>query len=118
MRHRKAKVTLDRNASQRQRLIRNLALSLVTHERITTTAARAKVTCSYVERLITLGKKNDLHHRRQILRYLPSGPAAQKILTELSPRYATRAGGYTRQRKLNRRTGDGAQQVMIELLPK
>lgn len=116
MRHRKTKVTLDRNSAQRQRLLRNLVLSLVTHERIVTTPARAKYARSLAERLITIGKKNDLAHRRQILRYLPNAAAVNKILSELSPRFADRPGGYTRITKLHRRVGDGAEQVVVEFI--
>ena len=116
MRHRKAKVTLDRNSAQRQRLVRGLAMSLILHERIVTTPARARVARSLVERLITLGKQNDLHHRRQILRRIPQPAIAKKILETLGPRFKTRAGGYTRMTKLATRKGDGAEQVVIELL--
>lgn len=116
MRHRKTKFTLDRNSAQRQRLVRNLALSLVTHEKMVTTAARAKVARSFVERLVTMGKKDDLAHRRQLLRYLPHPVAVKKIMSELSPRYKERKGGYTRLTKLARRQGDGAEQVMVSFV--
>ncbi len=116
MRHRKTNATLDRNSAQRQRLIRNLALSLVTHGKIVTTRARARVVRSYVEKLITTGKQKDLAHRRQILRYLPNARAAEKILSELSPKFLERRGGYTRVVKMNRRAGDGAEQVVIEFV--
>lgn len=116
MRHRKAKVTLDRNSAQRQRLVRGLAVSLILHERIVTTPARARVARSLVERLITLGKQNDLHHRRQILRHLPRPEIAKKLLETLGPRFQSRAGGYTRMTKLASRQGDGAEQVVLEVL--
>lgn len=116
MRHRKTKVTLDRTSAQRRRLFRDLAIALVTKERITTTAARAKATRSIVERLITTGKTNDLHHRRLLLHNLNHAGAAKKILDNLGPRFRARRGGYTRQVKLSPRRGDGANLVMIELI--
>lgn len=116
MRHRKAKFTLDRNSAQRQRLMRNLAIALITKEKVTTTAAKARVTRSFVERLITVGKKNGLHQRRLIIRDLNSAPAADKILKVLAPRYQTRQGGYTRLTKMTPRSGDGADQMIIEFV--
>lgn len=116
MRHRKSKATLDRNSAQRKRLVRGLAISLIEHERIITTPARAKVARSLVERLISIGKHNDLHHRRQILRRIPRPTIAKKLLETLSPRFQTRAGGYTRMTKLTPRKGDGAEQVVLEIL--
>lgn len=118
MRHRKSKVTLDRNSAQRQRLFRNLARSLVLHERIVTTSARGKVAKSLVERLVTMGKSGDLHHRRQMLRYLPDAPAVKKIIDVLSPRYKETKGGYLRSTKLAVRVGDGAERVVIEFVKK
>lgn len=117
MRHRKAKITLDRTSAQRRPLLRNLAIALIVQEKITTTPARAKAARSIVERLITVGKQNGLHQRRQILRRLNNPIAAKKILEKLGPRFSTRAGGYTRMVKLTPRAGDNAEQVVIELLP-
>lgn len=116
MRHRKSKVTLDRTSKQRRPLLRNLVVSLVTHERIVTTAARARVTRSLAERMITIGKKNTLHNRRQLIKHLVENAAVNKILTTLGPRYASRPGGYTRQTKMTPRAGDGAQRVLVELI--
>lgn len=118
MRHRKSKVTLDRNSAQRQKLFRNLARSLVLHERITTTAARGKVARALVERLVTMGKVGDLHHRRQMLRYLPDAAAVKKIIDVLSPRYKDAKGGYLRSTKLAVRQGDGAARVVVEFVTK
>lgn len=118
MRHRKSKVTLDRNSAQRQRLFRNLTRSLVLHERIVTTPARGKVARALVERLVTIGKTGDLHSRRQILRYLPDAPAVKKIIDVLSPRYKEVKGGYLRSTKLAVRQGDGAEQVVVEFVSK
>lgn len=116
MRHRKNKATLDRTSYQRRVLVRNLANSLVHYEKIVTTSAKAKVTRSFVERLITLGKKPTLHHRRQLIQALSNDTNAKKILEKLSPRYQTRAGGYTRLIKMGTRSGDQAEQVMIEFI--
>lgn len=116
MRHRKTKITLDRNSSQRRRLLRGLAIALITREKITTTTAKAKATRSMVEHLITVGKTNDLHHRRLLLRDLANAPAAKKVLDTLSPRYQTRRGGYTRMMKLTPRLGDAAERVVIEFV--
>ena len=116
MRHRKTKATLDRTSAQRKRLIRGLVMSLIENERIITTPARARVTRSLIERLITLSKQNDLHHRRQILRYVPQAAIAKKLLEVFGPRFKTRPGGYTRMTKLSRRKGDGAEQTIVEVL--
>lgn len=116
MRHRKAGKTLDRNSPQRQKLVRNLALALIQHERIITTAARAKVARSFVEKLITLGKQPSLHHRRQMLASLPNESATKKVLETLGPRYKTRTGGYTRMVKIDPRPGDGAARVVLEFV--
>lgn len=117
MRHRRKKVTLDRTSAQRRRLIRNLSVSLVVHERVVTTEARAKAIRSFVERLVTLGKNPTLHHRRQLLQKLPDEAAVKKILTILGPRYAHRAGGYLRILRLAPRQGDGAAQRLLEFIP-
>lgn len=116
MRHRKAKITLDRNAAQRRRLLRNMATALVLQERIVTTQAKAKAVRSLVERLITTGKISDIHHRRQILRRVPRADVAAKVIDVLGPRFKTRTGGYTRMSKLGPRAGDGASQVVLELV--
>ena len=118
MRHRSAKVTLDRNARQRKPLLRNLATSLIMKEKITTTAAKGKWMRSYVERLITKGKGNDLQARRQLIEALNDPKAAHKVLTVLSPRFKDRKGGYSRMIKLTPRLGDGAERVVVELLEK
>ena len=117
MRHRKAKLTLDRTASQRRPLLRNLAISVITHERITTTAAKARATKAYVERLVTTAKGNTLHARRQIIRVLNNAPAAEKLLKTIGPRYQERRGGYLRTTNLGPRSGDGAPRVVLEFIP-
>lgn len=117
MRHRKTKITLDRTASQRQKLVRNLVISLVTHEKIVTTVARAKVTRSVTERLITQAKPGTLASRRLLLKRLNNATAVNKLLTVLAPRYKDRHGGYARLTKLTPRAGDTAQRMVVELIP-
>src|SRR3989338_6140594 len=96
MRHRSKKITLDRKAGARKALMKNLAFQLIMHERITTTEAKAKALRPFVERLVTRGKQNTLAARRRLLQVLPTEHAVKKVLEELSPRYQTRPGGYTR----------------------
>lgn len=116
MRHRKKKITLDRTASQRRRLLRNLATSLILYEGITTTDARARAVRPVVERLVSLGKKNNLPTRRKLLSYLNTRGAAKKVLEVLSPRFQQRPGGYLRCTRLGRLRGDGATMVRIEFI--
>ncbi len=101
MKHHKAGRTLGRKKGQRTALLRNLARSLVMHEKITTTVARAKELRPFVEQLVTKAKKSDANSRRLIARRLGGSPdAVSKLHATLAPRYATRAGGYTRIVKL------------------
>lgn len=116
MRHRSKKVTLDRKASARKALMKNLAFQLIMHERITTTEAKAKALRPLAERLITKGRANTLTARRALLKVLPTENAVKKVLEELSPRYSTRPGGYTRITKKAPRVGDGAQMAVIEFI--
>lgn len=116
MRHRKKGKILDRKIGPRKALIRNLAASFIIYEKVKTTKAKAKVLRSFVERLITKGKVNNLQARRELLRHLYLESAVRKILEELGPRYKDRAGGYTRIVKIGRRKGDGGEMVQIELV--
>ncbi len=116
MRHRKKGKILDRKVGPRKALIKNLATSLIIYEKIKTTEAKAKVLRSFVERLITKGKVNNLQSRREILRRLFSENAVRKILDELGPRYKDRAGGYTRIIKIGKRKGDGGEIAQVELV--
>ncbi len=116
MRHRKQKKILSRPAAARKALLRDLMTSLVLHGRITTTAAKGRVVRSSVERLLTHAKKGTLAGRRRVLAELRTPEAVQKTMTVLGPRFAHRAGGYTRLRKLGYRTGDGAPLVQLEIL--
>jgi large subunit ribosomal protein L17 len=117
MRHRQAGRKLNRTTSHRLMMLRNMVTSLFEHERIETTEAKAKELRSLAERLITLGKKGDLHARRQALRIINSKKIAHKLFTEITPRFAGRNGGYTHILKTRNRVGDGAALAIIELLP-
>ncbi len=116
MRHRSTKKTLDRNATARKSLLRILASQLVLYEKIKTTEAKAKALRPFIERLITHGKTNTLASRRYLMKYLSVENAVKKILEDISPRYATRPGGYTRIIKMGQRQGDAARVARIELV--
>jgi large subunit ribosomal protein L17 len=115
---------LGRTTSQRKALLRDLATDLIINERIETTEARAKELRSVVEKMITLGKRGDLHARRQAAAFIRNEvaneetgqDALQKLFSDIAPRYEDRQGGYTRVLKLGPRRGDGAPMVIIELV--
>jgi large subunit ribosomal protein L17 len=114
--HRIARRKLSRYRDQRTALLRGLVAELIRHERITTTLAKAKETRVVAEKLITHGKKGTLHHRRLALAQVPDKQAVKKVFDEVAPRYAGRAGGYTRVIKLGPRQGDAAAMAIIELV--
>src|SRR5579883_688930 len=117
MRHLKAGRKLGRNASHRRALMRNLARALITHERIITTVEKAKEARRFVEKLITLAKRGDLHARRLALARLPDRETITKLFAEIGPRFRDRPGGYTRIIKRHeRRLGDGGRTAFLELL--
>lgn len=116
MRHRKAGRKLASDSSHRKALMRNLATSLITYERIRTTDAKAKELRPYVEKLITLAKKGELHHRRLAAKRLFNASAVRKLFAELGGRYAGREGGYTRIIKEGNRPGDNAPMCYIEFV--
>ncbi len=116
MRHRKKGRQLGRTASHRRAMLRNLATSLFRHERVETTAAKAKEVRPYAERLITLARRGDLHARRQVERHIKDRAVSGRLFGEIGPRFAERPGGYTRILKLGQRQGDGAEMARIELL--
>ncbi|WP_138160077.1 50S ribosomal protein L17 [Peptoniphilus catoniae] len=107
---------LGRPTAHRKAMIRNLVTSLLDKGRITTTVTRAKETKRMAEKMITLGKRGDLHARRQALAYLYSEDVVTKLFTEIAPKYESRNGGYTRILKLGNRRGDGAEKAIIELV--
>jgi large subunit ribosomal protein L17 len=97
-------------------LYRNLVTDLLRYEKIVTTEAKAKETRPLAEKVITLGKKGNLHARRQALAFIYDTKVVDKIFTELGPRYSSRQGGYTRVIKLGPRSGDGAPMAQLELV--
>ncbi|MFO8059295.1 MAG: 50S ribosomal protein L17 [Bacillota bacterium] len=107
---------LNRPIDQRRALLRGLVTSILEHERIETTAARAEAAQPIVEKMITIGKRGDLHARRQIAGYLTDRAVARKVCDVLGPRYEDRPGGYTRIIKTAPRRGDGAPMVILELV--
>ncbi|HIC93538.1 MAG TPA: 50S ribosomal protein L17 [Anaerolineae bacterium] len=116
MRHRKAGRKLGRSSGHRKALYRNLITELFRHERIKTTEAKARAIRPLAEKLITLGKRGDLHARRLAAARLNDPLVVKKLFDELAPRYENRPGGYTRILKLGRRRGDGAEMAIIELV--
>lgn len=114
--HRVSGRRLSRYKDQRKALLRSLVCELIKHERIKTTLAKAKETRIDAEKLITHGKKGNLHHRRLALAQIPDKKVVEKVFDDLAPRYATRPGGYTRITKLGPRQGDAAQMAVIELV--
>lgn len=97
-------------------MLRNMATSLLRHERIRTTEAKAKEVRPFVERLITLARTDDVHSRRMARRYIADREIMQKLFDQIGPRFKDRNGGYTRILKLGARRGDGAEVAVIELL--
>ena len=117
MRHRKAGRALGRTSSHREALMRNMVTSFLRHEKITTTDAKAKELRRVADKMITLGKRGDLHARRQALSFIRDKDVTNKVFEELSSRYEERAGGYTRITKAGYRVGDNAPLSVIELIP-
>jgi large subunit ribosomal protein L17 len=116
MRHRMNGRSFSRASAHRTAMFENLASALLKHEQITTTLPKAKDLRPIVERLITLGKRGGLHARRQALARLQDRVLAEKLLTTLAQRYASRPGGYTRIIKAGYRHGDDAAMAVIELV--
>lgn len=116
MRHQKKKTTLDRNSANRRALLANLAESLILHEKIQTTSAKAKALRPVVEKLITKAKANTLAARREIMKTLYTPAAVKKMMEVIAPRYRERAGGFARIIKLGNRKGDNAEKSVIELV--
>ena len=108
---------LSRHTGPRLALYRNLVADLFRHEKIRTTEAKAKEAQGMAERLLSLGKRGDLHARRQALAFVSQPEVVDKVFHVLAPRYAERPGGYTRIVKLGTRKGDAAPLVQLELLP-
>ncbi len=117
MRQQKAGRKLGRTSSHRKAMFRNMVTSLFEHERIETTDAKAKELRKIAEKMITLGKKGDLHSRRQVLSVISDKKVVRDLFDTIAPRYRHRNGGYTRIFKGGRRLGDNAPLSIIELMP-
>src|ERR1700733_10734890 len=116
MRHRNAGFKLGRNTSHRRALLRNLVTSVIEEDRVHTTIAKAKAVRPIVEKMITLGKKGDLHARRQAIAFLMTDNAVKRLFDVVAPRYGDRNGGYLRIVRTGFQQGDGAEKAFIELL--
>lgn len=116
MRHNKSGKRLGRNTPHRTAMLRNMVTSLFEHEKITTTDARAKELRKVADRMITLGKRGDLHARRQVLSVIRDQQVVAKLFEQIGPRYKDRPGGYTRIIKIGSRLGDNAPQSIIALV--
>ena len=110
--HRKLGYTTDHRVA----MLRNMTADLINHGKIVTTVTRAKELRRTAERMITLGKRGDLHARRQALAYIYDKNAVYKLFEEVAPKYKERNGGYTRILKMGPRRGDGAEMAIIELV--
>src|ERR1700736_27441 len=116
MRHRNAGFKLGRNTSHRRALLRNLVTSILLEDRVVTTVTKAKAARPQVEKMITLGKRGDVHARRQALAYLMTDDAVKRLFDTVAPRYGDRQGGYLRIVRTGFQKGDGAEKAFIELL--
>ena len=118
MRHRRRTHRLGRNPKERRAMLENLVTSLLSHQQITTTLEKAKEAKKLADRVITLGKADSLHSRRQVFSYLQNHDLTSRLFKEVAPRFKDRVGGYTRILQLHRRKGDGAQLALLELTEK
>jgi len=116
MRHKVAGFKLKRDVSDRRALLRNLVTSVIAEERIITTVVKAKAAKPLVDKMITLGKKDTLHARRQAAAFLMTPASVKKLFDKLGSRFGQRQGGYTRITRLGYRKGDGAEQAILELV--
>ena len=116
MRHNKSGRRLGRKPDHRQNMMQNMVTSFFEQERITTTVTRAKELRKLVDKMITFGKRGDLHARRQVLRVIHDQKVVAKLFEMISPRYTERPGGYTRIIKIENRQGDNAPMAIIELV--
>jgi large subunit ribosomal protein L17 len=116
VRHHRVGKKLGRDAAHRKALYANLAGSLIEHGRVKTTVTKAKAVKPFVEQMISLGKRGDLHARRQALSELRSRDVVEKLFEDVAPRFADRPGGYSRVVKLGPRLGDAAEMAYLELV--
>jgi large subunit ribosomal protein L17 len=116
VRHQKSGRKFGRNPAQRKALLRQLAISMILHERLTTTEAKAKELRSVVEKLVTIARQDSAAHRHLIMRKIDNDLATAKLFEVVAPRYESTPGGYTRISKLGQRKGDAAPLVLIEFV--
>jgi large subunit ribosomal protein L17 len=116
MQHAKKTQKLGRTVSHRRAMLANMATSLLRNHSVVTTTPKARVVRSVTEKLITLGKRGDLHARRRAARQVKDRAVLRKLFDEIAPQFSTRPGGYTRIVKLGQRRGDGAALAKLELL--
>ena len=116
MRHRNAGFKLGRNTSHRRAMLRNLVTSIIVMDRVETTITKCKATRPIVEKMITLGKRGDVHARRQAAAYLMTPESVDRLFSVVAPRYGARNGGYSRITRSGPRKGDAAEMAFIELL--
>jgi large subunit ribosomal protein L17 len=116
MRHQRAGKKLGRDSAHRKALYANLAGALIEHGRIKTTEAKAKAVKPMAEKMITLGRRGDIHARRQAIAFLRSQDVVHKLFSEVAPRFVDRPGGYSRIVKIGTRQGDAAEMVYLELV--
>src|SRR5580692_3471569 len=114
MRHLKRTAKLGRTSEHRNAMLANLVCSLIKHKRVTTTLAKAKAARSVAEKMVTLGKKGSVHHRRLAVARLHQEDAAKILFKEIAPAFKDRNGGYTRIIRMNQRIGDAAQRAILE----
>ncbi len=118
MRHNRRNKRFGRSPAERRAMLENIVSSLLSRQEITTTLQKAKEAKRLADRVITLGKKDTLHARRQVFSYLQDHGLTSRIFKEVAPRFKDRKGGYTRILQLQRRKGDGAQLALLELTEK
>lgn len=116
MRHRRKGRKLGRTASHRKALMRNLVTEFLDNERIVTTISKAKALRPVAEKMITLGKRENLHARRRALSFIRRKEVVYKLFDEIAPRFSERNGGYTRILRLGFRQGDQAEMALLELV--
>ena len=116
MRHLNAGFKLGRNTSHRRAMLRNLVTSIIVMDRVETTITKCKATRPIVEKMITLGKRGDVHARRQAAAYLMTPESVDRLFSVVAPRYGARNGGYSRITRKGPRKGDAAEMAFIELL--
>jgi large subunit ribosomal protein L17 len=107
---------LGGSPSHQRKILANLTISLIEHEAVTTTHAKAKVLRPYAEKVITRARRGDLHARRTVLKKIENNDAVTKLFDDIAPRYTERPGGYLRITKLGVRKGDGAEMAKVELV--